>query len=132
MKKIYYAHHMWKYYTKIEEYELNLIKKCLGNRVKIFNPSMDFPKNRPDSEIMPLCFQEIKHSDGLVFSAVNGVVGKGVVSEVELAKKLNLPIYYLFENTLTKCVPTFKLTNECNFMYATVEYEKENLKNLEM
>ena len=25
--KIYYAHHQWKYGTKIEDYELNLIRK---------------------------------------------------------------------------------------------------------
>jgi hypothetical protein len=124
MKKVYYAHHMWKYYTKIEDYKVSLIKKCLGIKTNVFNPSVDLPQNRPYSEIMPMCFDVIKQCDGLVFSSVNGVVGKGVVSEVELAKSLKLPIYYIFNNEVTECNPIFELTNDCNFLYATVKLEK--------
>lgn len=125
MKKIYYAHHMWKYGTELENYELDLISKELGPGYKIFNPSTELPQGSPSDVIMKMCFDTIKDCDAMVFSSVNGVVGRGVVAEVELAKKLKQPVYYIHNNKLKKCNPTFTKTNQSGRVYATVNMGRE-------
>ena len=84
---IYYAHHQWKYGTKIEEYELDLIKKNFPNAV-IFNPATDLKfKDCGDEEIiMDECLNKVLESDIVIFSAMDGMIGIGVYKEVMAAK----------------------------------------------
>lgn len=92
---IYYAHHQWKYGTKIEEYELDLIRAYFPNAV-IFNPSVSLDiDGRTEDEIMDVCLHQIDVSDMIIFSSVDGLVGIGVFKEITHAKDLGMPIYYI-------------------------------------
>lgn len=91
--KIYYAHHLWKYNTEIEEYELNLIRQTFPNAT-ICNPSVDINQHQNESDIMKDCLEAVDDSDIVVFSSVSGVVGKGVYDEVTRAKK----VCYIHDN----------------------------------
>ena len=87
--KIYYAHHQWKYGTKIEEYELNLIQSYFPNAT-IFNPSADLNiEGKSEDE-----------SDMVIFSSMDGLVGIGVFKEVTHAKDLGMPVYYIDKDEL--------------------------------
>lgn len=121
MMKIYYAHHLWKYNTKIEEYELEVIKRYFPN-AEIINPNGYIKQGREESIIMKDCLEIIENCNILIFSSVNGVVGRGVVDEFNKASKLGLPIYYIMDNILYDARPySFKLTNSGNNrLYAIV------------
>lgn len=100
---IYYAHHIWKYGTRIEQYELDLINKNFKDCI-IFNPNggLGYTEDSglKESEIMDICFKAIKNCEIIVFSSINGVVGKGVYDEVLLGKSLGLDIYYINNNQI--------------------------------
>ncbi len=97
---IYYAHHQWKYGTKIEEYELDLIRAYFPNAV-IFNPSVDLNiDGKTEDEIMHICLNQVKVSNMVIFSSVDGLVGIGVFKEVMHAKDLGIPIYYIDRDEL--------------------------------
>ena len=119
--KIYYAHHLWKYNTNIEKYELDVIKRYFPN-AKIINPNGHIEQGREESIIMKDCLEIIKNCNILVFSSVNGIVGRGVIDEFNKASKLGLPIYYIMDNILYDARPySFKLTNSGNNrLYAIV------------
>lgn len=98
--KIYYAHHQWKYGTKIEEYELDLIKAYFPNAT-IFNPSVSLNINgETEDEIMEFCLHQVGISDMVIFSSVDGLVGIGVFKEITHAKELNIPVYYIDRDEL--------------------------------
>ena len=98
---IYYAHHQWKYGTKIEEYEIELIKRYFPH-ASICNPSIDLKTNsRDEKEIMDECLEKVRNSDILVFSSMNGCTGTGVYHEVEEAQKEGKLVLYIFQDTLT-------------------------------
>lgn len=110
--KIYYAHHRWKYGTEIETYEQNLIKATFPEAT-VVNPSRDIaaisywldkdPKYHPDDEfIMDQCLTEVASSDILVFSSVDGVIGRGVYEEVLKAEVLGKRVYYIYHDKLTQ------------------------------
>lgn len=119
--KIYYAHHLWKYNTKIEEYELDVIKRYFPN-AEIINPNGYIEQGREESVIMKDCLEVIENCNILIFSSVNGVVGRGVVDEFNKASKLRLPIYYIMDDILYDARPySFKFTNSGNNrLYAIV------------
>ena len=97
---IYYAHHQWKYGTKIEEYELDLIKAYFPNAV-IFNPSADLNvEGKSEDEIMSICLNQIKLSDMVIFSSMDGLVGIGVFKEIAYARDLRMPVYYIDKDEL--------------------------------
>lgn len=98
--KIYYAHHQWKYGTKIEEYELNLIKSYFPNSI-IFNPSADLNvEGKSEDEIMSICLNQIKLSDMVIFSGMDGLVGIGVFKEIAYSRDLRMPVYYIDKDEL--------------------------------
>lgn len=100
MYDIYYAHHQWKYGTKIEEYEISLIKRYFPH-ANIFNPSTDLnTKGMTESAIMEECLRQVMDSDILVFSSVDGCVGAGVYTEVMEAKKQGKIIFYIHQDQL--------------------------------
>lgn len=99
--RIYYAHHQWKYGTKIEEYELNLIKLHFPNAV-IFNPATDLKfKDCGDEEIiMDECLNKVLESNIVIFSAMDGMIGIGVYNEVMAAKEAGKLVLCLTSNKL--------------------------------
>ena len=97
---IYYAHHQWKYGTKIEEYELDLIKAYFPN-ANIFNPSVSLNiDGKTEDEIMDICLHQVGISDMVIFSSVDGLIGIGVFKEVTHAKELKIPVYYIDRDEL--------------------------------
>ena len=101
MYDIYYAHHQWKYGTKIEEYELNLVRRYFYSAT-IFNPATDLESTIEDGEatIMEECFATIDRSDILVFSSMDGIVGTGVYHEVKEAQRLGKLVLYIYQDEL--------------------------------
>ena len=98
--RIYYAHHLWKYNTKIEEYELSIIRKKFPD-AEILNPNGMVCQSLPESEIVQDCFSKILECDALVFSDISGMVGYGVYSEVQFASFHYIPIYRIVGTEIT-------------------------------
>ena len=99
--KVYYAHHRYKYGTKIEEYELNLIQSSTILNSKVFNPATDLKtKSKSERTIMKECIREVKNSDVVIFSSMDGVIGIGVYKEIMAAKKAHIPTFYIYQNRL--------------------------------
>lgn len=93
--RIYYAHHQWKYGTKIEEYELDLIKSYFPNAY-IFNPAVELNvEDKTEDEIMKTCLDQVSLSDIVIFSSMDGLVGIGVFKEVNHAKDKRIPVFYI-------------------------------------
>lgn len=124
MHNIYYAHHQWKYGTKVEQYELDLIKRYFPDD-KIFNPSTDIKTDISLGEeaIMKECLETIRNSDILVFSSMDGVVGTGVFHEVKEARKFGKFIYYIFHNKLYSCftIEEFDEDKQTDRLYGMVD-----------
>lgn len=99
--KIYYAHHVWKYGTPIEDYELECIKKKFDS-AEIINPRTSLPQDRPESVILQSAYDTIKGCDALVFSTVSGMIGHGVFNEIAVAVNHGIPIYQLEGNDCYK------------------------------
>ena len=94
MYDIYYAHHQWKYGTKIEEYEIHLIKRYFPH-ASIFNPSTDLnTKGMPEPAIMEECLKQVMGSDILIFSSVDGY------TEVMQAKSQGKFVFYIYQDKL--------------------------------
>jgi hypothetical protein len=98
---IYYAHHQWKYGTKIEEYELDLIRRKFPH-AEIFNPAIDLKfKDCGDEEIiMDECLNKVLESDIVIFSAMDGMIGIGVYNEIMAAKEACKLVLCLTSNKL--------------------------------
>ena len=82
----YYAHSVLKYNTYVEEYEYSLIPG------RVVNPNELVDQSKSEEEIMKYCFKLIDICDDLVFSSVDGVIGKGVADEIMYAFMKNMPI----------------------------------------
>lgn len=107
VKSVYYSHPIWKFNTEIEKYELALIKKHFPN-AKIVNPNEAVNQTDSEPAIMANCFACLKQCESIVFSSLSGVVGYGVMDEVELAKSEDKQIYYLSNHDI-------KLAPDVNF-----------------
>ena len=92
--KVYYAHHIWKYGTPIEDYELNCIKQRFKD-AEIINPRTSLPQGKPESEILKVAYDTIKDCDALIFSTVSGMIGHGVFNEIAVAVNSGVSIYQL-------------------------------------
>lgn len=100
MYDIYYAHHQWKYNTTVELYELSLIRRHFPN-ASVFNPSIDLKTDSKDeSVIMSECLDTVRNSDILIFSSLDGCVGKGVYQEVMQAQNQGKIIFYIYQDGL--------------------------------
>lgn len=102
MYDIYYAHHQWKYNTKEEAYELDLIRRYFPN-ANIFNPATDLTTIESGDEemIMEECLDVVKSSDILVFSSLDGCVGIGVFREVREALRKGKLVFYISHDKIT-------------------------------
>lgn len=117
---IYYAHHQWKYGTEIEKYELDLIKRYFPNAV-IFNPSTDLKVyGRDEDDIMDECLDRVRNSDIVIFSSMDGVVGKGVWLEVREAMSVGKLVLYINEDSLKSNVYLDKVLNRTDRVYGLV------------
>ena len=119
---IYYAHHQWKYGTKVEQYELDLIKRYFPH-AKIFNPSVDLKiKTTNEEYIMEECLAKVNESDIVIFSSMDGCIGTGVYHEIEEAKKIGKLILYIFNDTLLTSFDIFDrpYSIRTDRLYATV------------
>ncbi len=99
--KVYYAHHIWKYDTPIEEYELDCIKGCFED-AEIINPRTALPQGKSESEILKAAYEAIKDCDALVFSTVSGMIGHGVFNEIVVALNSGVELYQLEGNDCYK------------------------------
>lgn len=124
MYDIYYAHHQWKYGTKVEAYEIDVIKRYFPN-AKIFNPSTDLilPPSSNEESIMKRCLETVRNSDILVFSSMDGVIGTGVYHEIEEAKKNGKIVFYIFQNKLLTdfIITRFGKATQQDRLYAMVD-----------
>ena len=96
---IYYAHHQWKYETDIEQYELNLIAKNFPN-ASIFNPRTRIKPAETEEDIMKQCLDKVMAADVIIFSSVDGCVGKGVYTEVKKSEDAGKLVLYIYKNRL--------------------------------
>lgn len=121
--KVYYAHHIWKYNTKIEQYELGLIQKYFPY-AEIINPNNLVNQSQIEESIMADCFDYVRDCDVIVFSSLSGVVGKGVVDEVELGYSLHKAVFYIINNII-KAIPSVEFEkiedSKNNRVYAVVK-----------
>ena len=101
IKKLYYAHHMFKYNTDEEKQEIKLIEEKFPSFL-IINPNGWIYKNNSEQAIMNQCYHFVKMSDILVFSSLNTIIGRGVYEETKLALENNKDVYYLFNNNFYK------------------------------
>lgn len=92
--KVYYAHHVWKYDTPIEDYELDCIKKRFED-AEIINPRTNLPQELSESAILDAAYEMIKNCDVLVFSTVSGMIGHGVFNEIAVAVNSGVTLYQL-------------------------------------
>lgn len=101
LTSIYYAHHQWKYGTKVEEYELDLIKRYFPHAV-VFNPATDLKSKDCGDEaiIMDECVSKVLDSDIVIFSAMDGMIGIGVYNEVAAAEESGKLVLCLTQNKL--------------------------------
>lgn len=123
MYDIYYAHHQWKYNTRVESYELELIRRYFPN-ARIFNPSVDLTHTKEDGEeiVMAECLETVRSSDILVFSSMDGCIGTGVYQEIKEARKKGKLVLYIFHDTL---LSDFEVIKRASFektdrLYATI------------
>ena len=115
LTKIYYAHHQYKYNTQVERYEFDLIRKYFPNAI-IYNPSSDLDVvNRSEEEIMADCISTVRDSHVVIFSSMDGMVGKGVYTEVKEAIENDKLVLYIYKNKLIT-----------NFAVQLYECEKSN------
>lgn len=98
---VYYAHHQWKYNTRVEEYELGVINRIYHNKAEIFNPSIDLKTDGlTEEEIMKECFRAIDNSKSVAFSSMDGVIGIGVYKEILYAREHSKPVVYIYHDSL--------------------------------
>lgn len=123
--KIYYAHHLWKYGTEIEAWELDLIRQRFPG-CEIVNPNGAIEQGRPVEDIMADCLQKVRECDALVFSSLSGVIGKGVYNEVKIAKACGIPCYYIHHGRLWRGKVLVNLRRSGNHrLYADVWLDGE-------
>ena len=105
--KIYYAHHLWKYNTLIEEYEIELIREAFPDAT-VINPNTDIELGQDEETIMRKCITSVKSCDAIVFSSLSGVIGKGVFDEISNA---NI-VYYINNNAVVPFVGTIEIITD--------------------
>lgn len=125
MYDIYYAHHQWKYGSKVEQYELYLIKKYFPNGT-ICNPATDLitPKGYGEEVIMAECLALVRQSNILIFSSMDGIIGTGVFHEVESALNSGKLVLYIFQDKLHTNFEISKRINGTDRLYANVYLNK--------
>ncbi|MBY9000175.1 MAG: hypothetical protein KGD64_04620 [Candidatus Heimdallarchaeota archaeon] len=100
--RIYYAHSMQIYKSKLEKKEIKTIKKIFP-KAEIINPAHYEKKWKKLSgkEVMAKCLDLISNSDIVIFTAIEqdnkDFLGRGVYVEVKFAQEIEKDIYFLKE-----------------------------------
>ncbi len=96
MHKIYYAHPINIYGSKQELRDMETIRKLFQSTL-IYNPSTDSNAEEGYKELRMKYFENIvKECSMLVFrSFVDGKIPSGVMFEIDMAKKIGIPIIEL-------------------------------------
>ena len=93
VSRVYYVHHQWKYGTKAEEFEIEMIRTSFP-KMSIFNPATDLKTDGlSEDEIRRQHLKEIGDSDLVVFTTMYGYIDKDMLSEIrhaQLCKKVVL------------------------------------------
>lgn len=93
VSRVYYVHHQWKYGTKVEEFEIEMIRTSFP-KMSIFNPATDLKTDGlSEDEIRRQHLKEIDDSDLVVFTTMDGYIDKDTLSEIshaQLCKKVVL------------------------------------------
>lgn len=106
LKKVYYAHHSWKYGTPIESYEIGLLKRSFpAGEYEIINPREFVDQTLPESDVMKQCYELLSDCDCFAFSTVSNMVGQGVFNELACAINKRMPIYRI--DGVDVCQETF-------------------------
>ena len=79
--KIYYAHHVWKYDTPIENFEIKCIERQFKDAV-IVNPRTTIPQDQPENVILDYAYKALDDCEAIVFSTFSGMIGHGVFNEI--------------------------------------------------
>ena len=86
VSRVYYVHHQWKYGTKVEEFEIEMIRTSFP-KMSIFNPATDLKTDGlSEDEIRRQHLKEIDDSDLVVFTTMDGYIDKDTLSEIEHAQ----------------------------------------------
>lgn len=121
-KKIYYAHHQWKYDSKIEHHEIEIIAKTFIGE-EIINPNGTLIQENTEGEIMLQAFNIINECDIFVYSTLSGVIGKGLLQELLFAQSASKEIWELCDGKLCYVdhVEIALTNNNNNRFYAIVK-----------
>ena len=92
--KIYYAHHVWKYDTPIENFEIKCIERQFKDAV-IVNPRTTIPQDQPESVILDYAYKALDDCEAIVFSTFSGMIGHGVFNEIIYAFNAGKKVYQL-------------------------------------
>lgn len=94
LMKIYYAHHVWKYDTPIENFEIKCIERQFKDAV-IVNPRTTIPQDQPESVILDYAYKALDDCEAIVFSTFSGMIGHGVFNEIIYAFNAGKKVYQL-------------------------------------
>lgn len=121
--KVYYAHHLWKYNTPIEDYETSLLERFLPQH-EILNPRLEVKQAGEEESIMKDCLSLVSECEAIAFSDLSGVIGRGVYDEIQRAMRDRKPIYRIAENevTLVKSIK-YHIIGESARVYAIIKTE---------
>ena len=132
-KSIYYAHHRWKYGTQIEAYELDLIRRYFPTST-IFNPSEHLDvEGRSEEDIMKECLGHVRDSDIVIFSSMDGVIGKGVYEELQEAYITDkLVLYILWDHLIHANFEILAMNDTSNGdrTYALIRFDESDARIL--
>lgn len=92
--KLYYAHHVWKYDTPMENFEIQCIERQFKDSV-IINPRTTIPQDQPESIILDYAYKALNDCDAIVFSTLSGMIGHGVFNEIIYAFNAGKKVYQL-------------------------------------
>lgn len=121
MNRIYYAHHIWKYGTEIENYEIKIINE---SKIKgeVLNPSTNIEQNSNEMQIMKECYKMIDECNIIVLSSLSGIIGKGVFNEVIYAIKNKKKVYYIKNGKIKRIfIFKYRIIGKNNREYAIVK-----------
>ena len=128
-KSISYAHHRWKYSTQIEAYELDLIRRYFPTST-IFNPSEHLDvEGRSEEDIMKECLDHVRDSDIVIFSSMDGVIGKGVYEELQEAYITDkLVLYILWDHLINANFEILAMNDTSNGdrTYALIRFDESD------
>lgn len=94
LMKIYYAYHVWKYDTPIENFEIKCIERQFKDAV-IVNPRTTIPQDQPESVILDYAYKALDDCEAIVFSTFSGMIGHGVFNEIIYAFNAGKKVYQL-------------------------------------